>query len=286
MFARGTDSHVYSAMLLNEAYTQRAQEMAKAAEGMRRRTAASQRRLTEAINKLLALGNMAQYVYAEAVACRCGGPGMRTQGTLREGGKGTLYAVKSSMCVCVCLCVRVLHAVRYWQGPELSNTLPTCLPIPSQWPTLLPACRYGLIPSEGLLPRLEEGMSLFYAGLSAMSAAQSEGLEEVPDVSHNLMVDGIPVVVVDKVDGSLARADSGGAAAAAAPATGQPRLSIEVVEESGSSSVSSAQSADADSGAMAAAVDAAAPEAGVEDVATAGPALGAVADNVQPEPVV
>ena len=84
MFARGTDSHVYSAMLLNEAYTARGQEMAKAAEGMRRRTAASQRRLTEAINKLLASGNMAQYVYAEAVACRCGacwhGPGRHQRG--------------------------------------------------------------------------------------------------------------------------------------------------------------------------------------------------------------
>ena len=50
-------------------------------------------------------------------------------------------------------------------------------------PTRL-SCRYGLIPSEGLLPRLEEGMSLFYAGLSAMSAAQSKGLQEAVSYTH------------------------------------------------------------------------------------------------------
>jgi hypothetical protein len=40
-------------------------------------------------------------------------------------------------------------------------------------------CRYGMIPDEGLLPQLEEGLSLFYAGLSALSAAQGQGLTEV-----------------------------------------------------------------------------------------------------------
>lgn len=41
-----------------------------------------------------------------------------------------------------------------------------------------------MIPDEGLLPQLEEGLSLFYAGLSALSAAQGEGLDEVPDVTR------------------------------------------------------------------------------------------------------
>lgn len=36
-----------------------------------------------------------------------------------------------------------------------------------------------MIPDEGLLPQLEEGLSLFYAGLSALSAAQGQGLTEV-----------------------------------------------------------------------------------------------------------
>lgn len=100
-------------------------------------------------------------------------------------------------------------------------------------------------------------MSLFYAGLSAMSAAQSKGLQEVPEVSHNLVVDGIPVVVVDKVDGLARGADGGasgggGTAAAVAAPAGQPRLLIEVLE-GGSLSIPAGVAAD--SGAV---VDAAA----------------------------
>lgn len=74
MFLRGTDGHVYSALLLNEAYMARGQALAKAAEGMKRKTAASQRRLTNQINEVLGQGKLAGYLYAEAVACRsvCG----------------------------------------------------------------------------------------------------------------------------------------------------------------------------------------------------------------------
>jgi hypothetical protein len=70
-----------------------------------------------------------------------------------------------------------------------------------------------MIPPEGLLPRLEEGLAMFYAGLSAMSAAQGDGLDSVPEVTRNMTVDGIPVVVVDTVEGSgFAGAAGGGGA--------------------------------------------------------------------------
>lgn len=97
-----------------------------------------------------------------------------------------------------------------------------------------------MIPSDGLLPRLEEGLSLFYAGLNAMSAAQGEGLDEVPDVTRNITVDGIPVTVVDTVEGGAFAAAGGAVAAAGGVAaagssgsngTGRPRLTIEVVDD-------------------------------------------------------
>jgi hypothetical protein len=86
VFARGTDSHVYTAMLLNEGYTARAQALAKAAEGLQRRTAASQRRLTKQINEVLASADMAGFAYAEAVACRCACVGVVSGGCAVCGG--------------------------------------------------------------------------------------------------------------------------------------------------------------------------------------------------------
>jgi hypothetical protein len=59
-----------------------------------------------------------------------------------------------------------------------------------------------MLPQEGLMPQLEQGLVMFYAGLSALSAAQGEGLDEVPEVTRNLTIDGIPVTVVDTVEGS------------------------------------------------------------------------------------
>jgi hypothetical protein len=59
-----------------------------------------------------------------------------------------------------------------------------------------------MLPQEGLVPQLEQGLAMFYAGLSALTAAQGEGLDEVPEVTRNLTIDGIPVTVVDTVEGS------------------------------------------------------------------------------------
>jgi hypothetical protein len=59
-----------------------------------------------------------------------------------------------------------------------------------------------MLPQEGLIPQLEQGLAMFYTGLSALSAAQGQGLDEVPEVTRNLTIDGIPVTVVDTVEGS------------------------------------------------------------------------------------
>jgi hypothetical protein len=72
VFARGTESHVYSALLLQQAYASRIQEMDKKVASMGRSTAAMQRRLTQQINELLAGAELANFIYSEAVPCRCG----------------------------------------------------------------------------------------------------------------------------------------------------------------------------------------------------------------------
>lgn len=59
-----------------------------------------------------------------------------------------------------------------------------------------------MLPQEGLIPQLEQGLTLFYAGLNALSAAQGEGLSDVPELTRDLVIDGIPVTVVDTVEGS------------------------------------------------------------------------------------
>jgi hypothetical protein len=43
---------------------------------------------------------------------------------------------------------------------------------------------------------------MFYAGLDALSAAQGADGQEVPQITRNLDIDGIPVTVVDTVEGS------------------------------------------------------------------------------------
>lgn len=70
VFARGSESHVYSALLLLQAYTARVQELDKKVATMGRKTAAMQRRLTQQINQLLAGAELANYIYSEAVPCR------------------------------------------------------------------------------------------------------------------------------------------------------------------------------------------------------------------------
>lgn len=70
MFARGSESHVYSAMLLQQAYATAIQELDKKVANMPRKTAAMQRRLTQQINELLSGAELANYIYSEAVPCR------------------------------------------------------------------------------------------------------------------------------------------------------------------------------------------------------------------------
>ena len=69
---------------------------------------------------------------------------------------------------------------------------------------------------------------MFYAGLSAMSAAQGDGLEQVPEVTRDILVDGIPVTVTDTVDGA---AFGGGEAAEGGAGGGvRPRFTVEVLD--------------------------------------------------------
>jgi hypothetical protein len=72
MFARGSESHMYSALLLQQAYAARVQELDSKVANMPRKTAAMQRRLTQQINQLLSGANLANVIYSEAVPCRCG----------------------------------------------------------------------------------------------------------------------------------------------------------------------------------------------------------------------
>uniref|UniRef100_A0A383VNI3 SET domain-containing protein n=1 Tax=Tetradesmus obliquus TaxID=3088 RepID=A0A383VNI3_TETOB len=131
IFARGSESHLYTALILHQGVTSRAEAMVGAVQAMARKTQARQRRLAAEMQRMAASGEAASYAYAEALSCR-----------------------------------------------------------------------YGMLPQEGLVPQLEQGLAMFYAGLSALSAAQGEGLDEVPEVTRNLTIDGIPVTVVDTVEGS------------------------------------------------------------------------------------
>lgn len=70
MFARGSEGHVYTSLLLQQAYAQRVQELDKKVANMPRKTASMQRRLTQQINELLSGANLANMVYSEAVPCR------------------------------------------------------------------------------------------------------------------------------------------------------------------------------------------------------------------------
>ncbi|KAF6265159.1 hypothetical protein COO60DRAFT_1697986 [Scenedesmus sp. NREL 46B-D3] len=131
IFARGSEGHLYTALILHQGSTARAEALVGRAQGMARKTQARQRRLAAEMQRLAASGEAASYAYAEAISCR-----------------------------------------------------------------------YGMLPQEGLIPQLEQGLAMFYAGLSALSAAQGQGLDEVPEVTRNLTIDGIPVTVVDTVEGS------------------------------------------------------------------------------------
>jgi len=71
---------------------------------------------------------------------------------------------------------------------------------------------------------------MFYAGLSALSAAQGEGLEQVPEVTRDIVVDGIPVTVTDTVEG-MAFGTSAAAAAAQGSSSGRPRFTLEVLDD-------------------------------------------------------
>jgi hypothetical protein len=71
MFARGSEGHVYSALLLQQAYSARIQELDGKVAAMPRKTQAMQRRLTKQINELISGANVANAIYSEAVPCRC-----------------------------------------------------------------------------------------------------------------------------------------------------------------------------------------------------------------------
>lgn len=126
-----------------------------------------------------------------------------------------------------------------------------------------------MIPDEGLLPQLEEGLSLFYAGLSALSAAQGQGLDEVPEVTRDIVVDGIPVTVTDTVEGTAfcAGAAAAGAAGGAEGQGTRPRFSIEVLDDAAAAAADDAAAMEA---AVAEAVAAAVAEAEAEVEAAGG----------------
>jgi hypothetical protein len=110
-----------------------------------------------------------------------------------------------------------------------------------------------MIPEDGLLPQLEEGLTLFYAGLSALSAAQGQGLDEAPDVTRDIVVDGIPVSVTDTVEGSLLGAAAGAAGSEGAEGAGgaRPRLVIEVLNDAAAAAAAAAAAGSSGAGAAA-----------------------------------
>jgi hypothetical protein len=129
LFARGSEGHVYSSLLLDQAYAARGEALQTDAAKRPRKTLARQRQLTRRIQMLLAGGEAAALAYFEAMTTR-----------------------------------------------------------------------YGMIPQEGLMPQLEQALSVFYAGLTALSAGGEDGA--APEVSRSMTIDGIPVTVVDTVEGA------------------------------------------------------------------------------------
>ena len=95
--------------------------------------------------------------------------------------------------------------------------------------------RYGFIPEEGLLPELQSGLQLFYAGLDQL-AAQSQGAGgggadggDAAAVSfgaaamaeREIEVGGIPVTVVDRAMGGGGGDDDGGDGGAGGSGSGE-----------------------------------------------------------------
>jgi outer membrane murein-binding lipoprotein Lpp len=70
IFARGSESHLYTSLILHQGCTSRAEAMVGQVQGMARKTQARQRRLAAEMQQLAAAGEAASYAYAEAISCR------------------------------------------------------------------------------------------------------------------------------------------------------------------------------------------------------------------------
>eukprot|EP00878_Enallax_costatus_P019364 GHUV01020427.1.p1 GENE.GHUV01020427.1~~GHUV01020427.1.p1 ORF type:complete len:382 (+),score=138.94 GHUV01020427.1:815-1960(+) len=159
LFARGSESHVYSAMALDELYSARAQALSEEAARRKNKTLARQKQLTTQIQRLLAEAQTTAFANAEAITCR-----------------------------------------------------------------------YGLLPEEGLVQQLQQGLTMFYAGLSALSAAKGEGSDAVPGMTRNLTIEGIPVTVVDTVEGSAFAGDEGTEVGRSGVAAAGQRVKVDWLE--------------------------------------------------------
>jgi hypothetical protein len=70
IFARGSEGHLYTSLILHQACTSRAEAMVGQVQAMARKTQARQRRLAAEMQRLAASGEAASYAYAEAISCR------------------------------------------------------------------------------------------------------------------------------------------------------------------------------------------------------------------------
>ncbi|GBF94541.1 hypothetical protein Rsub_07075 [Raphidocelis subcapitata] len=95
--------------------------------------------------------------------------------------------------------------------------------------------RYGFIPEEGLLPQLQSGLQMFYAGLDQMATASAAGGAAASDAprERDLVVDGIPVTLVDRVGLPTQGQQQGGGGGGGGSGGGRGALRFEVVAADG-----------------------------------------------------
>lgn len=93
-------------------------------------------------------------------------------------------------------------------------------------------CRYGLLPDEGLVQQLQQGLTMFYTGMSALSAAKGDNSDAVPEMTRNLTIEGVPVTVVDTVEGSAFAGDEKAEVGRSGSAAAGQRVKVDWLEAS------------------------------------------------------
>lgn len=70
LFARGSESHLYTSLLYHQACLSQAEALVKQAQNAQRRSVVKQRKLALQMQQLAAAGDTALYAYTEAITCR------------------------------------------------------------------------------------------------------------------------------------------------------------------------------------------------------------------------